>query len=327
MLTATLRLLLLLFVCPAALCLSQSKAHAADRPPRILASTFPMYQIVRNITQGIDGVEVELMIPAQMGCPHDYALTPQDMTKLARAEVLVINGLGLEEFLGAPVRKANPHLTLIDSSRGIAQILPYTEEKEGHGHASKTHGQPHGVHNDGHDGHHDANPHLFASPRMAALLTANIANALAQVHPAGAAAYTANAQTYGQRLTRLADELAELGKRLHTNRIVTQHGVFDYLARDMGLEVVAVVQAHAGQDPSASEILRLVQTIKAKKAGAIFTEPQYPEAVGRTIAKEAAIATARLDPAATGPEQAPLDYYEQVMRANLNTLEQTLGSH
>ena len=107
MLTATLRLLLLLFVCPAALCLSQSKAHAADRPPRILASTFPMYQIVRNITQGVDGVEVELMIPAQMGCPHDYALTPQDMTKLARAEVLVINGLGLEEFLGAPVRKAN----------------------------------------------------------------------------------------------------------------------------------------------------------------------------------------------------------------------------
>ena len=111
------------------------------------------------------------------------------------------------------------------------------------------------------------------------------------------------------------------------NRIVTQHGVFDYLARDMGLEVVAVVQAHAGQDPSASEILAIVKTIKTKKAGAIFTEPQYPEAVGTTIAKEASIVAARLDPAANGPERAPLDYYEQVMRTNLSILEKTLGSN
>jgi ABC-type Zn uptake system ZnuABC Zn-binding protein ZnuA len=95
----------------------------------------------------------------------------------------------------------------------------------------------------------------------------------------------------------------------------------------MGLEVVAVVQAHAGQNHSASEILKIVQTAKAKKAGALFTEPQYPEAVGTTIAKEAGIAADRLDPAANGPEQAPLDYYEQVMRTNLTTLEKTLGSN
>jgi ABC-type Zn uptake system ZnuABC Zn-binding protein ZnuA len=128
-------------------------------------------------------------------------------------------------------------------------------------------------------------------------------------------------------MNRLADDCAALGKHLQNNRIVTQHGVFDYLARDMGLEVVAVVQAHAGQEPSASEILEIVATIKAKKAGAIFTEPQYPEAVGKTIAKEAGIAAATLDPGATGPERAPLDYYEQVMRTNLVTLEKTLGSN
>lgn len=138
---------------------------------------------------------------------------------------------------------------------------------------------------------------------------------------------TANGSDYAERMNRLADDLAALSKRLRNNRIVTQHGVFDYLARDMGLEVVAVVQAHAGQNPSAAEMRTLVKTIRLKKAGALFTEPQYPDAIGRTIAKEAGIIAARLDPAANGPEPAPLDYYEQVMRTNLATLEKTLGSN
>jgi len=68
----------------------------------VLATTFPIYQIARNVTQGRDGVKVDLMMPSQQGCPHDYALTTQDMQKLAKANILVVNGLGMEDFLGAP---------------------------------------------------------------------------------------------------------------------------------------------------------------------------------------------------------------------------------
>jgi ABC-type Zn uptake system ZnuABC Zn-binding protein ZnuA len=319
-----------LIACCLPLLLHLPQTFAAEKRLNVLTSTFPIYQITRNIAQGNDAIEVHLMIPAQMGCPHDYALVPQDMHKLARADVLIINGLGMEEFLGAPVQKANPKLTIIDSSRGIDHILRYTSIKpEEHDHPA-VEADPHGATtiNEG-EHHHDAdlNPHLFASPRMNALLGANIAHALARIDPAGAPIYAANAQAYGQRMKQLADTFAALGKRLKNNRIVTQHGVFDYLARDMGLAVVAVVQPHAGQEPSASEMLSIVATIKKKKAGAIFTEPQYPEAVGKTIAREASIVAATLDPGATGPEQAPLDYYEQVMRTNLVTLEKTLGSN
>ncbi len=325
------RLFSVLIGCSAVFLLHQPRAWSAEKTLKILTSTFPIYQITRNITAGGKGVEVDLMIPAQMGCPHDYALTPQDMRKLAKADILIINGQGMEEFLGAPLKKANPDLKIIDSSQGIGQILGYTErEPEGEDHhdgEGKDHHDAH-LHKGEHEHHHDAsNPHLFASPRMAALLAGNIAKALAEFYPPGAAVYIANGHDYSQQMNRLADELAALGKRLSNNRIVTQHGVFDYLARDMGLEVVAVVQAHAGQEPSASEILAIVKIIRAKKAGAIFTEPQYPESVGKTIAKEAGIAAARLDPAANGPQRAPLDYYEQVMRTNLNTLEKTLGSN
>ena len=113
---------------------------AALAQTRVLATTFPVYQIVRNITQNVPDVEVQLMLPAQAGCPHDYALTPQDMSKLAQADILVLNGLGLEAFLGSPSARAQKELHAIDSSKGISGLLPYTdaeaahEEHEGHHH-------------------------------------------------------------------------------------------------------------------------------------------------------------------------------------------------
>jgi ABC-type Zn uptake system ZnuABC Zn-binding protein ZnuA len=290
----------------------------AEKTLHVLVSTFPIYQITRNVTAGADRLQVELMIPAQLGCPHDYALAPQDMQKLAKADVLIINGLGMEEFLGAPLNKAHPGLKLIDSSQGVEGILNYKEtETEEHAHQADHEHQHHA---------NAPNPHLFASPRMSALVANSIAAQLSAIDPAGAKLYAANAQAYGQRMQRLFDDCATLGKRLKNNRIATQHGVFDYLARDMGLEVVAVVEAHAGQEPSAGEMLAIIAAVKQEKAGAIFTEPQYPEAVGKTIAKEAGIVAATLDPVANGPEQAPLDYFEKVMRTNLITLEKTLGT-
>lgn len=320
-----------LITCCAILLIHLPQSRAATEPLDILATTFSMYQITRNVAQGVDGVRVDLMIPASMGCPHDYALTPTDMRKLADADVLVINGLGLEEFMGAPVQKANPHLRVIDSSQGIDRILNYTEQKPTAADTDHHHDHHHSHSHDHHHDHHDdhlhagANPHLFASPRMAALLADNIARQLSEIHPEGSEQYTAGAQAYATQMHELADAFSALGQRLRNNRIVTQHGVFDYLARDMGLEIVSVVQAHAGQNPSASEMMAIIATVQEKKAGAIFTEPQYPEAVGKMIASEGGIATGTLDPVATGPEQAPLDYYQQVMRNNMKILEQTLG--
>jgi zinc transport system substrate-binding protein len=313
-----------------------SDALAAGTKLEILTSTFPIYQITRNITKGWDTVKVSLMIPAQLGCPHDYALKPQDIQKLSRADVLVINGLGMEEFLGTPVKKANSKLRIFDSSNGIKDILNYTDMGE-HEHArdqpehkGEHHNEP--DHEDGdaheHDRHHHhagVNPHLFASPRMVALLATNIAAGLSGIDPAGARIYSENARIYAEKMNRLADEFVTLGKQLTNPRIVTQHGVFDYLARDMGLEVVAVVQAHAGQEPSASEMLAIVKTIREENAGAIFTEPQYPQKIGRTLAAETGIATAILDPVATGSEAAPLDYYEISMRQNQAIIGKTLG--
>ena len=237
---------------------------------RVLATTFPVYQIVRNITQNVPDVEVQLMLPAQAGCPHDYALTPQDMSKLAQADILVLNGLGLEAFLGSPSARAQKELHTIDSSKGISGLLPYTDAEAAH---------------EEHEGHHHGgmNPHLFASPRMAAQMTRSIAGQLADLDPANAATYWANAENYARTLDALADEFAALGGKLKNSRIITQHGVFDYLARDMGLDVVAVIQADDTQAPSASDMMKLIKAIRSQHVGAIFTEPQYPDKVAATL--------------------------------------------
>ena len=305
-----------------ALALAASTGFAALN---VLCTTFPIHQIARNVAQGRAGVDLQLMLPAGMGCPHDYALTPLDMRKLAGADVLVVNGLGLEDFLGAPVLAAHPGLATIDGSAGIPDLLEYAHEhseaEEGRDHEEAAESDR-GEH--GHPRHEGVNPHLFASPRQAARIALNVAAGLSKADPEGADLYSRNAQAYANRLNALADEMAALGQTLKNNRIVEPHGVFDYLARDMGLEVVAVLRPH-GQEPSAAEMLELVREIRAERAGAIFTEPQYSAKVGAALARETGLPTATLDPVATGPDAAPLDYYETAMRQNMEVLRATLG--
>lgn len=276
-------------------------ANGQKKKLKVLASTFPVYQITRNITEGYAGVDVELMIPATLGCPHDYSLTPGDMKKIAAADVLVINGLGLEEFLGAPVDRANPTIKIIDSSSGVENALP---EEGGHG----------GV-----------NAHIFTSPTISAQMAQRIAYGLADADVRGARTFFDNARKYGERMKALAQKVSVTSRKLAFNRVVTGHDAFAYLAQDAGLVVVAVVGEHTSGGMGAAEIRAVVAKIKAEKAAAVFFEPSYPSGVATVIARETGIPVASLDPGASGPENAPLEWFDWTMEKNLQTLEMTLG--
>ncbi len=291
-------------------------AFAADAPLKALCTTYPIYQIARNVVEGSKTLKLELLIPPGTGCPHDYALTPQDMKRLAGASILIVNGLKMETFLGAPIKQANPRIAVLDSSNGIKETLEYSGEEIDHEGARAED-----------DEHNGVNPHLFASPKMAALIAANIGDGLAKLDPASAKLYKANAAAYAVRMDKLAAEFSALCKTLKNRKVVTEHGVFDYLARDAGLQIVGVVRAYEeeSQAPSAAAIIRIVKLIKERKVGALFTEPQYPDAIGKTIASEAGIPVAKMDPVASGPVDAPLDYYEKTMRANMGVLKAALG--
>ncbi len=307
------RLVAVFLVLPAMTVVAAPKSSEYKKPqpqPLILASTFPMYQITRIVAQNRP-VSVGLMLPAELGCPHDYALTPQDMMKLSKAKALVINGLGMESFMGPVLKNANPGMMVIDSSKGITNLLTYDDDDHDHG---------------GGHGHVKANPHLFVSPRMVSSLANTIAAGLTRVDPAGAAVYKENARAYGIRMAALDQRYRELGKKLVHKQIMTQHGIFDYLARDMGLVIAGTLEAHAGKEPSASEMLQLINTIRTKKIRAIFTEPQYSPKIAMALSRETGVRVANLDPGATGPMTADLGYYETLMDKNMKILETHLGA-
>lgn len=255
------------------------------------------------------GLTVERLLPANLGCPHDYALVPGDLRRLSTADALIRNGLGLDDFLKPALQRLGRKILEINATEGLtpAADLPCDHQ-----------------HSD-HDHHHPVDPHLFASPRQAAGMLQNIAAALCQLDPANESLYRKNLDTTSRRLLKLADNFSALGVQAVNPGIVICHTAFNQLAADSGLKVVALLQSEPGQDPSAAEMLSLIQTIKSQKPAAIFSEPQYSSRIAETISKETSIPHAVLDPVANGPENAAADYYFTQMKANLATLRHLLG--
>jgi ABC-type Zn uptake system ZnuABC Zn-binding protein ZnuA len=271
-------------------------AGAAD-PLRVLTSFLPMEIFTRNVVGDAPGVTVASMLPASLGCPHDYALTPGDMKKIASADLFVANGLGMEEFLGEPVRRANPKIRIVETARAVLPI---------------------------HGGHGDVNPHTWVSPRNAILQVREIEKALSIARPAGAPTFRRNADAFVSRLSALTEEFEAAAKTFRRRNIVTFHNVFDYLARDLGLTVVGEIETAPGQEPSAGEIRKLSRTIRERQVPVVFTEPQYSPKLAEALAREAGVPVRVLDPVATGSPT--LTAYEDAMRRNLSTLKEALSA-
>jgi ABC-type Zn uptake system ZnuABC Zn-binding protein ZnuA len=292
--------------------LAFAPSAGAAEPLRVLTSFLPMEIFTRNVVGDTPGVTVASMLPASTGCPHDYALTPGDMKKIASADLFVANGLGMEEFLGEPVRRANPKIRIVETAHGVRPI------REGHNDPAKgTHGGK------GHDPG-EINPHTWVSPRNAILQVREIEKALSEARPVSARDFRRNADAYVSRLSALAAEFEAAAKTFRRRNIVTFHNVFDYLARDVGLTVVGKIETAPGQEPSAGEIRNLSRTIRERKVPAVFSEPQYSPKLAETLAREAGVPVRVMDPVATGSPA--LTAYEDAMRRNLSTLKEALSA-
>lgn len=286
-----------------ALALLWAPSTAAAKEPglRVLASFLPMYVFTVNVTGEARGVTVELLLPATVGGPHDYSLTPGDMKRIASADLFIANGCGMEEFLGSAAFKAARRVKVVETARAVPPLrVPAAGRDPG-----------------------DVNPHTWVSPRNAVLQVREIEKALSAEVPEAAPLFRRNADAYTARLRGLAREYEEAAQRFRNRNIVTFHNAFDYLARDLGLNIVGRIEETAGQEPSAGEIETLIRAIREKNVAAVFAEPQYPARLAEMIAAEGGVPVRILDPVATGP--AAPSTYEDVMRRNLRTLTEVLG--
>lgn len=282
---------------------------AAALGETVVTSFYPIYLFAMNLTQGIEGLEVQNLAAPTTGCLHDYQLQTSDMKTLAQAGVFLINGAGMESYL-QNVFEAFPSLPVVDASEGIALL---DENGDDHDHDAE----------DGHD--HSVNAHVWLDASNAVTMVNNLSAGLCEAFPNHAEAIEANRAAYTARLIALDEELRAGLADLPHKDVITFHEAFPYFANAYGLNVVGVVNREPGDALSPAQLAKLVQVVRELGVPPLFVEPQYDDMAARTLADETGAQVYTLDPVVTGPVgDAALTYYEEAMRTNMQTLQVAL---
>lgn len=273
---------------------------------KIVTSFYPMYIATLNIVDGIEGISLTNLTSTEVGCLHDYQLTTANMLTLSKADVLVINGGGMENFVQKVIDNSK-NLQIIDASKNILE-----EHEEEH----------HEEHHD-EDGHnHGENAHIWVSVSLYIKQVENIRDELCRLNPDNKEAYINNANAYIEKLEKLKEEMhAELDD-ITAKNIVTFHEAFEFFAEEFDLNIVAVIEREPGTYPSAGELVDIIKVVEKTNAKAIFTEPQYFENAANIIANETGKKLYELDPIVTG--ELTKEAYENAMRNNLKALSTAL---
>jgi zinc transport system substrate-binding protein len=265
----------------------------ANQSLRVVTSFYPVYVAVLNVTAGIPGVEVSNLASPHVGCLHDYQLTAGDVRRLADADLLLVNGAGMEPFLGK-VAQQSPGVRVVGVSEGIALL--------------------------------DDNPHVWVSLEGARRQTENIAAALAAAAPDRADAFRANASAYNASLSALEEKMRAALAPYAGTPIVTFHEAFPYFARDFDLDLAGEIEREPGAEPSAWELADTVKLVRERKVKALFAEPQFPDKSAQVVARETGVRVYSLDPVVTGPSdpEEARGAYLRAMEKNLEVLQEAL---
>jgi zinc transport system substrate-binding protein len=222
----------------------------------------PYYSWVTNIVGDLG--EVIPIIPENAD-PHAYQPVPEDIEKLSRLDVIVINGLGHDEFI-QPMLKAAGQETIerINPNEGVP-LIPNEGKRYGLGPSTAD------------AGGNGFNSHSFISIISAVQQINNIAAGLARLDPEHAAIYQDNARSYTKRLRKLlAETLAQIDEQdVADIKIATVHDGYSYLFQELGLVVEATIQPRHGIDPSPKQLADTIRQLQEANVDILFAEMDY----------------------------------------------------
>jgi ABC-type Zn uptake system ZnuABC Zn-binding protein ZnuA len=259
---------------------------------KVVTTTTVFADIVQNV--GGSKASVTSIIPPGVG-PEDYEPKPDDARKLAGAQLIVSNGVGLDDFLDRLLTSAGGNQPRLVLGEGVPVIT--------------VDGEP--------------NPHFWLDPTLVRdhYLPA-IAAKLTELDPEGKATYDANVASYSATLDALDADLKTKLEEIPAadRKLVTFHDAFPYFAKHYGFELIGVILANVGQEPTAGELAALVEQVKAAGVTAVFSEAQFSPKLAETLAQEAGITkvVTTLYNDALGP--APADTYVGLMRWNVDQI-------
>jgi zinc/manganese transport system substrate-binding protein len=254
-------------ICAAAAILPAPAAQAADKP--IVVATFTIIgDLVEQV--GGDAVSVTTLVGPD-GDAHVFEPKPSDVAAVAKAKLVVANGLGMETWLDRLTEAAGYKGTVVVASTGVTP-LPFKEEADSAGNMP-------------------SDPHAFQDLANGRLYVKNIAAALEQVAPDQAGAIAARAAKLDAEMAALDTEIkAKLGTLPVANRrILTSHDAFHYFGKAYGLDIVSIQGVSTESEPSAADLAAIARQARDGKVKAIFLENMSNPALAKTISGESGV--------------------------------------
>jgi ABC-type Zn uptake system ZnuABC Zn-binding protein ZnuA len=247
-----------------AACGPATRQSASPGGPIPVVTTSTVFaDLVRNV--GGDLVAVT-SLAGKNADVHTFEPAPADLRTVGAAKLLVMNGLGLDDWLEKTITNASATGTPLVK---LGVELPGVELLPG-------------------DAPGTQNPHVWMNVKYAELYVDRIAEALKRVDPPNATSYDTQAGAFKGRLELLdasvRDRIATIPEQ--NRKLVMFHDAFPYFARAYGITIVGVAVEAPGQDPSAAETAALIQAIRAAGVKAIFSESQFPTKLVDQLARE-----------------------------------------
>jgi zinc transport system substrate-binding protein len=274
-------------------------ASAQTQPARTIkigVTLHPYYSWTKNVVGNLPGYEVRPILPGEIDA-GDYQPRPEDIKKLVDLDVIVVNGIGHDDFI-FPMLKAsgNTHVVVMRVNEETPQI--------------------HSAHGTG------VNSHTFISFTNAIQQTYAIERAIAMVRPQDAAVLQQNAADYAKRLRLIKAKAASQLAEAKITRVVTVHDGYGYLLQEFGLEVAGVVQPAHGLTPSAAELRDMVKLLQREKIKVVFSEETFPPQMLKVLQDEAHVKVYIISHIASG--QFIADRFEREMQKNVDTMIRAL---
>ena len=280
-------------------------AFAQAPPVKAVASVSILADLVRQV--GGERVAVVALVGPN-GDVHVFDPAPSDAARIAAAQIVFVNGLGLEGWIDRLIKASGTKAPTIVASNGVTPIE--SDEADPHGHRR-----------------HD-DPRAWQSIANARLYVANIRDGLASIDPDGRDLYAANATRYLALLDGLEGEVrAAIAKIPAPNRrIITTHDAFGYFAKAYGMRFIAPQGVSTDSEASAKDVARIIRQIRAEKVPAVFLENvSDPRLINRIAAESGARIGGKVFSDALSEPSGPAATYLDMMRNNLRAFDAALA--
>ena len=304
---------LCLVLCGAALLLSgcnqapgdTTQPSAEEGKLRVVATTTILADVVNQISG--DSIQLDTLLPVGVD-PHSFQPSPQDLSRLAQADVIFVNGARLEEFILPLIENANPNAPLVEVSEGITFLAPPASESD--------------------DEHLEVDPHVWTDPNLVSVWTQNIERALSDIDPENATIYQDNAEKYRQELTNLDGWIQEQIALIspEQRRLVTDHEVLSYFAEHYGFEQTGTILPGVSTvtEPTAQELAALIDAIRAQGVKAVFVGTTVNPTLAMQVVSDTGTRLISIYTGSLSEADGPASTYLDYMRYNVNAIVEAL---